>query len=398
MNKSDYLTRYIITVVAALFMIGLSFVIHLNSATEEKHIKVGYIYVSDANNPYTYNFIKAERAIAETYGDQVESVVEYNVLEGTEQAAIDRLIAEKCDVIFGTSYGYSMSLKEAAIAHPEIAFCAATADNASAPIVPNFHAGMGRIYEGRYISGIVAGLKLRELIDEGKIDSDDAYIGYVAAFPYAEVISGYTAYYLGVKKIVPDAKMRVKYTNSWSDYATEKHVAKELIDEGCLVISQHSDTYGPAVACEEFDGDHVVYHVGYNQSMLDVAPTTTLVSCRINWSPYMVAAVGAVLEDKDIEEVQSAVRFEQDACAGFDNGWVEMLEINEVIVSEEAKDQVNHYIQEFKTNPHTVFVGDYKATNPFDENDKIDLSDGYVENEYRSAPSFGYVLDDIIIE
>lgn len=398
MSKSDRVIRYTITLFAALIMIGLATIFYVSNRKEEKHIKVGYIYVSDASNPYTYNFIKAQKLVEETYGDQVEAIVEYNVMENNVEVAIERLLEAKCDLIFGTSYGYGPALKEAAMEHPEIQFCAATSDMADDPIIANFHTAMGRIYEGRYISGCVAGLKLKELIENGQIDSDKVVIGYVAAFPYAEVISGYTAFYLGVKSIVPNVTMKVKYTNSWSDYASEKRSARELIEENCVIISQHSDTYGPAVACEEAAGDHVVYHVGYNQSMLDVAPTTSLISCRINWVPYMVSAVGAVLENKDIESVQKAIQFEQDACAGFDHQWVEMLELNEVIVSKETKEQVRQLIQEFQTNPHTVFVGDYKGKNPFDENDVIDLKEGYEENKFRSAPSFGYVLEDIIVE
>lgn len=398
MNKSGRVSRYLITLLAAVLMIVFATIMRINSIKEEKHIKVGYIYISDASSPYTYNFIKAQRMVEETYGDQVESIVEYNVLEGNEQDSIDRLIDAECDIIFGTSYGYGNALKEAAIAHPDIEFCEATADNWTDPVVPNYHTAMGRIYEGRYVSGIVAGLKIKELIESGQINSDEIYIGYVGAYPYAEVISGYTAYYLGVKEVVPNVIMKVKYTNSWGNYAIEKRMAKELIDEGCVVISQHSDTYGPAAACEEAIGKHIVYHVGYNQSMIDVAPTTSLVSCRINWEPYMVDAVGAVLNDEDIESVQDAVRYEQDACAGFDYGWVELLEFNEVIVSDETKDIVNDYIREFKSSPHTIFVGDYKGTNPYDEKDTIDLTNGYIENEYCSAPSFSYVLDDIIIE
>lgn len=397
-DNSSRAVRYLVTLCASLLMIGIMTVIHFNDVKEEKHIKVGFIYISDINNPYTYNFIRAQKAIEETYGDQVETIVEYNVLEGNEGAAIERLVEAKCDLIFGISYGYSTSLKEAAIEHPEIIFCAATADNMEDPIVENYHSFMGRIYEGRYVSGIVAGLKIKELIDAGKINPENVTIGYVGAFPYAEVISGYTAFYLGVKEIVPNVTMRVKYTNSWSDYAKEKKLAKELIEENCVVISQHSDTYGPAVACEEAVGKHIVYHVGYNQSMFEVAPTTSLVSCRINWNPYMVAAVGAVLEDQDIESCQDAIQFAQDACAGFDYGWVEMMELNEVIVSEETKEQVERYIQEFREHPHSIFIGDYQGTNPFDESDVIDLTNGYEENAFRSAPSFGYVLDDIIIE
>ena len=398
MHKSNRFIRYAVTILATLVMISVAMIVQVSTRKEEKHIRIGYIYLADANNPYTYNFVKAQRLIEETYGEQVESFVEYNVLEGKEDEAIERLIAAGCDMIFGTSYGYGETLKEVAQKYPKIQFCAATLDNPTDPVVPNYHTFMDRVYEGRYISGIVAGLKLQELISQRKLSATDARIGYVAAFPHAEVISGYTAFYLGVKSIVPDATMKVKYTNAWSDYALEKRAASELIEEGCVVIAQHSDTYGPAVACEETTGDTLVYHVGYNQSMLEVAPTTSLVSCRINWSPYMVAAVGAVLADEEIEAVQEATTYVQDACAGFDHDWVQMLELNEVIVPPETRALVDQYVEAFRKHPHSIFVGDYQGQNPFDAEDVIDLSDGYEENASGSAPSFRYVLDDIVIE
>lgn len=398
MSKFDRFLKYAVTLAAALLMIGAAAVINSRRIKEEKHIKVGYIYVADASNPYTCNFIKAQKLIEETYGDQVESVIEYNVTEGNEGPAVERLISAGCELIFGTSYGYGSSLKEAAAVHPEIQFCAATSDNAENPVVPNYHTFMGRIYEGRYISGCVAGMKIKELTENGTISGKDVKIGYVGAFPYAEVISGYTAFYLGVKSVVPDVTMKVRYTYSWSDYAAEKRIAKELIEENCIIISQHSDTMGPAVACEEAIGSRLVHHVGYNQSMLDIAPRTSLTGCRINWAPYMLSAAGAVLEDKDIESVQQAVQYEQDACAGFDYDWVEMLEMNEVLVNEEMRNEIDRYIREFIESPHTVFTGEYKGVNPYNENDVIDLADSYEENEFQSAPSFCYVLDGIETE
>lgn len=398
MSNGSRFIKYAVTLLAAFAVTGTAALISSGKVKEENHIKIGYIYVSDASNPYTYNFIKAQNMIEETYGNQVESVIEYNVLEGNEGPAIERLIEADCSLIFGTSYGYGDSIKEAAKEHPDVQFCSATSDNPDDPALINYHTFMGRIYEGRYVSGCVAGMKIKELIDRGSLLPEDVKIGYVGAYPYAEVISGYTAFYLGVKEIVPEASMTVKYTYSWSDYAAEKKAASELIEEGCVLISQHSDTMGPAVACEEAIDNHTVFHAGYNQSMIDVAPTTSLVSCRINWANYMVSAAGAVLEEKDIESVQDAVQYEQDACAGFDSGWVEMLEVNEVLVSEHIKKEMKRYISDFKNNPHTVFIGDYTGTNPFDEKDTIDLTYGYEENEFRSAPSFGYVLDDIVVE
>lgn len=398
MYNSDRVIKFIVTLLASALMIGLTTVVYFSNVKEEKHIKVGYIYESDIANPYVANFIRAQKKIEEIYGTQVESIVEYNIKDGNEGPAIERLVDAGCDLIFGTCYGYGPELKEAAEKYPEIQFCAATADNADNPAQANYHTFMGRIYEGRYISGYVAGLKIQELIESGEITSDNVYIGYIGAFPNPEVISGYTAFYLGVKSVVPEAIMKVKYTNAWSNYDIEKKVARELIEENCVIIAQHSDTSGPAIACEEAKGQYNVYHVGYNQSMFEVAPTTSLVSCRINWIPYMVTTVGAVLEGKNIESAQGATSFGQDACGGFDYGWVEMLNLNEVLVSADMKEEINECMQEFENNPHTVFIGDYTGTNPLDPSDVIDLTDGYEENEIRSAPSFGYVLDDIIIE
>ena len=255
---------------------------------------------------------------------------------------------------------------------------------------------MGAIYQGRYISGVAAGMKLKQLIDEKTITADKAKVGYVGAYPYAEVISGYTAFFLGVRSIVPEAEMTVKYTNTWGSYALEKKYATQLINEGCVIISQHSDTTGPAVACEEVKGKHVVYHVGYNQSMADVAPTTYLTGCRINWEPYISAAVEAVLSEKDIESSLDANINGNDAGAGFDQSWVQMLEVNELIAAPGTKEKVEKLIGSFKKKEINVFQGDYIGVDPDNKEDVISLKEGYQENEKSSAPTFHYVLRDVI--
>ena len=256
---------------------------------------------------------------------------------------------------------------------------------------------MGEIYEGRYVSGIVAGMKLKEMIDQGVISPDEAKIGYVGAFPYAEVISGYTAFILGVRSVVPSAVMTVKYTNTWTNYTLEKQCAKELIDEDCVIISQHSDTTGPAVACEDAaDSGKNVYHIGYNQSMIDVAPTTSLVSTRINWSYYIFSAVDAVLENKKIEEYVDGNIHGNDVGAGFEYGWVQMFDINSLIAADGTSEAVDKAIDELKKNRIQVFKGDYIGVNPDDDSDTYDLNKGYIENENQSAPSFYYILKDVI--
>ncbi|MBO5488291.1 MAG: BMP family ABC transporter substrate-binding protein, partial [Eubacterium sp.] len=299
--------------------------------------------------------------------------------------------------VFTTSYGYGEKTKEYAEKYPNVQFCQATCSNANEePELDNYHTFMGSIYQGRYASGVVAGMKMKELIDEKAITPEQAKVGYVGAYPYAEVISGYTAFLLGVRSVVPEAVMTVRYTNSWGNYQLEKEYAKALIDEGCVIISQHSDTAGPAAACEETKRSKSVYYVSYNESMQDIAPTTYLIGSKINWMPYMTAAARAVLEGDDIEESVEGTVNGNDMGAGFENEWVQMLKMNELVAADGTKERVDELIQQFKNGEITVFQGDYIGVNPEDPSDTIDLRKGYKENEKCSAPTFHYVLKDVI--
>lgn len=173
--------------------------------------------------------------------------------------------------------------------------------------------------------------------------------------------------------------MTVKYTYKWNDYRTEKKYARELINEKCVIISQHSDTAGPATACEETASDVPVFNVSYNQSMFDVAPTTYLTGCKINWKPYMKAAVDAVLNGKVVEKNIGGNIHGNDVGAGFDEGWVSMLEFNDIVVADGTKEMVADVIEQFKNDRLTVFKGDYIGVNTDNPNDIIDLSEGFVE-------------------
>ena len=309
------------------------------------------------------------------------------------------MINENCKIIFATSYGYEQYLKQYAQKYPQVQFCQATGILANQePVLSNYHNCMGVIYEGRYISGIVAGLKLKELVETRKILPAQEKIGYVAAFPFAEVISGYTAFFLGVRSVMPDAVMSVMYTESWNNYFVEKQCAEKLIDEGCVIISQHSDTTGPAIACEEasINRDKVVFHVGYNQSMIDVAPTTSLVSSRINWSYYIISACNAVLKEKSIESVVKGNIYGNDASAGIQNGWVEIIGLNDLILAPDTEEKIEAAKKQFKSDATSIFKGNYKGVNPYNPNDVWDLNIPFIENQNRSAPSFCYVLDDVI--
>ncbi len=392
----------IVPLITAIVMVLAAFALKVEMlgppVNENTNIKVGFVYIGDESTPYTMNFVSSQEAIESQFGDRVKVVAKYNVSETNCEPSIMDLVNENCDLIFLTSYGYGEAAKNIAAEHPEIEFCMATCDNANTdPVLPNYHNYMGEIYQGRYITGLVAGLKLKEMIDAGQIDVTYAKVGCVAAFPYAEVISGYTSFLLGVREIVPEATMIVRYVNTWGNYHEEKECAKKLIDEGCVIITQHSDTTGPAVACEEASTfTHRIYHVGYNRSMADVAPTTSLISSRLNWSPYMLSAVEAVLAGDKIETHIDATVQGNDAWAGFDKGWVEIVELNSAIAPQGAVDRIESAKSSFEKNSLMVFKGNYTGTDPFDPEDTINLAGGYRENAHSSAPTFHYVLDDII--
>lgn len=385
---------------ACLFCILAFFLLHRVTRADDavkECVNVGLILEGDESTPYSSNFIRATDELKLQYGDRVNIIPMYNVAFEDTRDAIDKLCSEGCDIIFLNSVEYGEPAKLASAAHPNVEFCQTACDNANSnPYRPNYHTFMGRIYEGRYVAGRVAGLKLRELIDSGEIKPEEALIGYVGAFPFTEVISGYTAFFLGVREECPTAKMRVKYANTWASYMLEKTLAKELIDEGCIVISQHSDTIGPAVMCETSESRHPVFHVGYNQDMIDVAPTTSLIGTRIDWSMYIIAAVEAVLENKRIEDHISARIYGNDSCAGFKEGWVKMLDVNKAVAPDGADELIDETIEKIKNGEIHVFKGNYLGVNPDDPTDTWDLNKEYPENEKSSAPTFHYILKDVI--
>lgn len=391
----------IAAVLTCLVVIAIAILFHtvlLNRQTKET-VKVGFVYIGDEINPYVYNFIVAQKKIQNTFGDKVEVVEKFNVPESDVRHPLLELAEEKCDIIFTTSYGYSKITKEVAMKYPDIQFCQATGDNANTePYVANYHTYMGSVYQGRYISGVVAGMKLKQMIDEKKITPEQAKVGYVGAYSYAEVISGYTAFLLGIRSIVPEATMTVCYANTWSNYTLEKNIAKKLIREGCVIISQHSDTTGPAVACQEMrlSENYEVYHVGYNQGMTSVAPSTSLIGCKVNWEPYESAAIQAVLDGEKIEDTMNCQTEQNDSWGGLDDNWVQMLELNELIAAPGSKEAIENVTNAFRQNNLKVFYGKYTGTNPNDPEDTIDLSTEYIENKSASAPGFCYQLDDII--
>lgn len=367
-------------------------------ARGKEHVTVGLVLDGDESEPYSANFLKAVDALELQYGERVSVIVRSNVSYEEARAVLYELCALHCDIIFTNSYGYGETAKAIAAEFPHVEFCEATCDNANLePVVKNYHTFMGEIYQARYVAGLVAGLKLQELVEGGQIKADEAWIGYVGAFPYAEVISGYTAFFLGARQTCPTARMRVKYADTWSSYMLEKELASQLIEEGCVIISQHSDTIGPAVMCESARAGHPVYHVGYNQDMIDIAPTTSLIGSRIDWSPYICGAVGAVLKEKRIEDEISGNVHGNDIGGGFREGWVKMLELNRAIAPAGSEEIIRHAIREIEAGKAHVFRGDYLGVDPDDPGDTWELRTEYRENEKASAPSFHYILKDVIV-
>lgn len=392
--KRVYITTTLTCLVILAAFIALFRVLNLSGGRE--NLTVGFIYDNDESTPYTYNFSLAKDAVEKKYADRVTILTCSNVLDEEMEEPLTDLAEKGCDIIFFN--GYSELVRDLAVKYPNTQFCQTSYMDMTGQSVPaNYHTFKGEAYQGRYVSGIAAGMKIRQMIADGIITEDQAIVGFVAAFPTSEVISGYTAFILGVRSVVPTAVMHVCYTQTWSSYAQEKSAAQSLIDKGCVIISQHTDTIGPAIACEEALADREVYFVGYNQSMSEVAPGTSLITSRICWEPYVLGAVDAVMKNKSIESNVTGHIHGTDVSAGFEKGWVEMVDLNQQVAAPGTQEAMDSAINRFKTGDGSfVFKGDYTGVNPEDPSDTVDLKNGYIENERSSYPLFCYILKDII--
>ena len=392
---------YMVTVITCMAVLAVfigSFRL-LDITGRRDSLKVGFIYDNDESTAYTYNFSLAKDAVEKKYGDSVTIMTRSNVLDDEMEEPLRELAGAGCDIIFFN--GYSEMVMELAPEYPDTEFCQTSyMDMNGVTVPPNYHTFKGEAYQCRYVSGIAAGMKIKEMISEGIITADQAVVGFVAAFPTSEVISGYTAFLLGVRSVVPQAVMKVCYTHTWSSYSHERDAAMSLIDDGCVIISQHTDTIGPAIACESVMQDKTVYFVGYNQSMSEVAPGTSLVTARICWESYVLAAVEAVMSNKRVEAAIPGKIHGiggTDVSAGFEEGWVEMTDLNLQVAAPGTQEAMDKAIERFKRGDRDfVFRGDYTGIDPDDPADTIDLNKGYIENENTSYPLFHYILKDVI--
>lgn len=362
----------------------------------QESFKVGFIYLHDENSTYDANFLNAAKAACEQAG--LECINRTNVPETGECYDVAcELVDAGCRIIFADSFGHEPFMLQAAKEFPNVEFCHATGTMAHTENVPNFHNAFAAIYQGRFLAGVAAGMKLNEMIEAGEFDASDAEVGYIAAHPYAEVISGYTSFYLGIRYVCPSATMKVIYTHSWYDEALEKEAAIALISSGCKLISQHADSMGAPSACEEAG----IPNVSYNGSTITACPTTFIVSSRIDWEPYFLYM---------IECVRNGIPIATDWTGTLEYGSVVLTEINPDVAAEgtaaalvAVKDLlVSGALQVFDTSTWTVngeHLSEYYADVDTDSDYTPDTNvifDGYFhESEYRSAPYFDLIIDGI---
>ena len=368
------------------------------SADDAQAVKVGFIFLHDEQSTYDLNFMKAAQEACEKLG--IEYVNKVGIPEGQEcyEAAMD-LVDEGCNIVFADSFGHEDYMIQAAMECPDVQFCHATGTRAHTENLANYHNAFASIYEGRYLAGIAAGMKVKEMIDNGDITADQAKIGYVGAFTYAEVISGYTSFFLGLRSIVPEATMEVTFTGSWYDLSLEAEGAQKLIDDGCVLISQHADSLGAPSTCEAAG----IPNVSYNGSTIDAGPNTFIVSSRINWAPYFEYIIG---------QVQNGEAIDVDWTGSIATGSVELTDVNTAVAAEGTVEAMAEAKAAFEAGELHVFdtatftVGgetltSYMAdvdTDPAYEADTEVIADGYFhESEFRSAPYFDIQIDGITL-
>lgn len=383
-----------------------------DTATEESaasDVKIGLICVHDVNSGYDAAHIEGLTAACEELGIDVDSqvVFKYNIAEDQNcyDAAVD-LAEQGCNIIFSDSYGHQTYMLQAAREYSDITFVSCTGDQAGVAGLDNFKNIFPYTYESRYVSGVVAGMKLKELMDAGTVT--DPKVGYVGAFPYAEVVCGYTAFLLGIQSVVPEAYMEVQYTNSWYDPVAEGEAANILMADGCVIIGQHADSTGaPSAVQEAQDKGTVAYSVGYNIDMLSVAPTAALTSAQNNWSVLYKATLEKFIAGEEIpadyatghannavmisalgESCAEGTQETVDAAwAGIDDGSLKVFDTSKFTVGGQTvtEYEVNFSIIDFATGD-VVFEGPTENV----------IADGaFQESVYRSAPYFDLRIDGI---
>ena len=364
--------------------------------------KIGMICLHDENSTYDNNFIQALRQVQKDLGlsdDQVVIVTNIGEDSSCYDAAVDLAKNKGCKVIFADSFGHESFMKQSAQEYPEVQFCHATGTSGKIANIENFHNAFASIYEGRYLAGIAAGLKLNEMIAAGKIAAEQAVIGYVGAFTYAEVISGMTSFYLGARSVCPSATMKVRYTGSWYDQAKEQEAATALIEKDkCVLISQHADSLGAPTACELAG----VPNVSYNGSTYSAGETTFIISSAINWAPYFQYIIETVVKGEAIAP---------DWCGTIATNSVVLSGVNQDVAAEGTIEKINEAIKALEAGTLHVFdtanftvdgktLTEYLADVDGDYTGETNvIHDGYFDEsnavDFRSAPYFDIIIDGV---
>ena len=388
--------KKILSLLLAIVMVMGLFAV--SAAAEAADVKIGFIFLHDENSTYDLNFLNAAKEACEKLG--VEYIIKTNVPEGSEcQEAAEDLADSGCNIVFADSFGHEDYMIEAAKEFPEVQFCHATGTKAHTEGLANYHNSFASIYEGRFLAGVAAGLKLNEMIEAGEFTAEEAKMGYVGAFTYAEVVSGYTSFYLGAKSVCPSVTMDVTFTGSWYDETAEKEAANKLIEGGCKLISQHADSMGAPTACENAG----VPDVSYNGSTVDACPNTFIVSSRINWAPYFEYIINCVANGEEIAT---------DWTGTIATGSVLLSDVNEKAAAAGTVEKLAEVkaaledgsLKVFDTATFTVegaAVESYLAdvdTDPAYEGDTEVVIDGaFCESTFRSAPYFDLKIDGITL-
>ncbi len=395
--------KKVLSLILAVLMLVFVTAAFASCSDADSDFKVGFIFLHDENSTYDKNFIDAADAAAAALGLKPEQVVKkVNIPEDSKcYDTACELVDEGCDLIFADSFGHEDFMIQAAKEYPDVQFFHATGTKAHTEKLPNFHNAFASIYEGRYCAGIAAGMKLNQMIEEGKITAEQAVIGYVGAWPYAEVKSGYTSFFLGARSVCPSATMKVEYTNSWFDIGLEKSAAEKLISDGCVLISQHADSEGAPKACEEAG----VPNVAYNINTQSIAPNTALISSKIDWTPYMKLIIEKTMAGKGSE-------VPYDWCGGFNEGSVALTELNTNLAAPGTQEAIDAAVAAFKAGTLKVFdtskftvkgetlteyMADVDSDAAFTPDTNV-VHDGYFDESAdgkRSAPYFDLIIDGI---
>ena len=389
--------KFIALLLALVMVLSLTACASGNAGKNDKAaFKAGFIFLHDENSTYDLNFLNAAKEACEALG--VEYIIKVNIPES--EACYDaaaELVDEGCTYIFADSFGHEPYMIQAAKEFKDVQFCHATGTKAHTEKLDNYHNAFANIFEGRFLGGVAAGLKLNEMIDAGEFTAEEAKVGYIGAFPYAEVVSGMTSFFLGVRYVCPSATMDVTFTNSWYDPTLEQEGAVKLINNDCKLISLHADSMGAPTECQ----NNGVPFVFYNGSAKDACPDTYIVASYINWAPYMTYSMKATMNGEAIDA---------DWVGTLENGGVALKDLNETVAAEGTAAKLEEVkaalldgsLKVFDTDTFTVegkaltsYMADVDDMGDFVPETEA-ISGGYFhESEYRSAPYFDMFIDGI---